>query len=81
MQVLALEQLHGIIPEPVVGDAVVEHPHRVRVRQLGQGSSFALEAKQRRRAAQLPAHGLQSDAVFEHDVVGGPDVSHRTDGT
>ena len=46
---LALEQLHHVVPEPVLGRPVVEDTDGVRVHELGGGVDLALESLVRTR--------------------------------
>ena len=59
-QVLTVQQLHRVIEQAVFRRAVVEHAHRVGVRQLRERSHLALEALQRGRAG-AALHRLQRD--------------------
>ncbi len=77
VQVAPVEQLHRVVPEPVVGGAVVEHAHGVRVPELGGGPHLALEAGDGRGvAARLRAQDLDRHVALERVVMRGPHLTH-----
>ena len=45
-EISSVQQLHRVVPEPVVRRPVVEHANGVRMRQLGEGAHLAFEAQE-----------------------------------
>jgi hypothetical protein len=79
-EVLAVQELHHVVAETIVGHAVVEDADRVRVREISRRAHLALEARERPRRllrrAFVAHEDLHRDVALQAVVVRDPHLAH-----